>query len=70
MIYLSSIDVSPPDGASTGSDVIVTSFPVVITFVAVKMASSENSLVSERSQAEILRKQRFKVSQIMELLNK
>ena len=34
------------------------------------MAPSENSLVSERSQACILRKQGFKVSQIMELLNK
>ena len=34
------------------------------------MTSSENSSVSERSQADILRKQGFKVSQIMELLNK
>ena len=70
MIYLSSDDFSPPDGGSTGSDVIMTSFPVVSTVSVVKMASSENSSVSERSQADILRKQRFKVSQIMELLNK
>ena len=52
MIYLSSDDVSPTDGASTGSDVIMTSFPVVSTFAVVKMASSENSSVSERSQAD------------------
>ena len=70
MISLSVDYVSPPDGALTGSDVIMTSFPVVCTFAVVKMASIENSSVSERSQADILRKQRFKVSQIMELLNK
>ena len=34
------------------------------------MASSENSFVSERSQAYIFRKQEFKVSQIMENLYK
>ena len=38
----------------------MTSFPVIRTFAVVKMASSENSLVSERSRAYILRKQEFK----------
>ena len=39
-------------------------------FAVVKMASSENSLVSERSQVYILKKQGFKVSQIMEIMIK
>ena len=69
ILSLSSDDVSPPDGASTGSDVILTSFPVVCTFAVAKMASRENSSVSERSLADIKRKHAFKVSQIMELLN-
>ena len=34
------------------------------------MASSENSFMSERSQAYIFRKQKFKVSQIMKVLCK
>ena len=39
-------------------------------FAGVKMASSENSSLSGHSQAYIFRKQEFKVSQIMEFLNK
>ena len=46
------------------------SYPVVCTFAVVKMASSEYSLVSERSHAYMLRKQGFEVSQIMDILNK
>ena len=46
----------------------MTSFPVVCIFAVVKMASSENFLVSKRSQAYILRKLGFKVSHIMEIM--
>ena len=48
----------------------MTSFPVVFTFAVVYMASGENSLVPERSQAYIVKKHGFKVSKIMGLLNK
>ena len=44
-------------------------FPVVCTFTVVKMTSSENSQVPERSQAYIFRKQGLKMSQIIEFLN-
>ena len=39
-------------------------------FAVVKMASSETSLVSERSQVYILKQQGFKVSKIMEIFIK
>ena len=57
-----------PDNTSTESDVIMISFPVICIFAVVKMASSGNSLVLERYQAYILRKEGFKVSQIMEII--
>ena len=48
----------------------MTSFPVVCISAVVKTASSKKSIVSERSQAYFLRKQGFKVSQIMEIMIK
>ena len=48
----------------------MTSYPAVCTFAVVKMASSENLRSVRAPQAYILRKQGFKVNQIMEIPKK